>query len=190
MSADSRVVMFADILRFGSLTESNPLDVDLLKLLSGPIGRKVFEQIEATKDPLAATFAHFHQAVKFVNEMAAIEHRVTSITFSDSAFFATVYLSEAAEIARRLLLHLLWQKVPVRIGIAFGTPRGAWLRIKGHAGWTDQRHPFLRDCRCSSPCDRKLWFERHANLSTPFGRKPLDGSPPQSGRLGSRSGLS
>lgn len=121
MSADSRVVLFADILGFASLTESNPLNVDRLRLLSGPIGQKVFEQIEAMKDPLAATFAHFHQAVKFVNDMAAIEHRVTSITFSDSAFFATTHLFEAVEIARRLLLHLLWQKVPVRIGIAFGT---------------------------------------------------------------------
>lgn len=119
--ADLRVVLFADILGFASLTESNPLDVDRLKLLSGPVGERVFERIEASKDPLAATFAHFHEAVKFANDMAALHHNVTSITFSDSAFFATNRLFEAVDIARRLLLHLLWQKVPVRIGIAFGT---------------------------------------------------------------------
>jgi hypothetical protein len=113
--------VFADVLGFASLTESNPLDVDRLKLLAGPIGDRVWEQIEANKDPLAATFVNFHQAIKFANDLAAMHHSVTSITFSDSAFFATAHLFEAVYIARHLLLHLIWQKVPVRIGIAFGT---------------------------------------------------------------------
>lgn len=122
MPADLRVVAFADILGFADLTENNPVDTDRLNLLAGPVGENVFAQIEATKaDPLAATFIHFHRGVTYAIDMATIEHRVTSIAFSDSAFFATARLHEAVQIANRLLLHSLWQKVPIRVGIAFGT---------------------------------------------------------------------
>lgn len=122
MPADLRVVAFADILGFADLTENNPLDVERLNLLTGPIGQNVWPLIEAAEnDPLAATFVHFHRAVELAIEMATMRHRVTSITFSDSAFFATARLHEAVDIASQLLLHALWQKVPIRIGIAFGT---------------------------------------------------------------------
>ena len=122
MPTDLRAVAFSDVLGFADLTENNPIDIDRLNLLAGPVGENVWAQIEAAKsDPLAATFVRFHQGVKFAIDLATIQHRVTSITFSDSVFFATAYLHEAVEMAINLVRHSLWQRVPIRVGIAFGT---------------------------------------------------------------------
>lgn len=122
MPVDLRVVVLADVLGFADLTENNPVDVDRLNLLAGPIGENVWAQIRAAEsDPLAATFVRFHRGIKFATDLATIQHRVTSITFSDSVFFATTYLHEAVQLAISLVRHSIWQKVPIRVGVAFGT---------------------------------------------------------------------
>ena len=46
---------------------------------------------------------------------------LTVVAFSDSAFVVTSHLFEAAELAERLLRSLLTQRVPARIGIAYGS---------------------------------------------------------------------
>ncbi len=122
MCADLRAVVFADVLGFADLTENHAVNVDRLNLLAGPIGENVWAQIRAAEsDPLAATFVRFQRGIKFAIDLATLQHRVTSITFSDSVFFATAHLDEAVQVASTLVRHSVWQKVPIRVGIGFGT---------------------------------------------------------------------
>lgn len=121
MAADLKTVVFVDMLGFAALTENHPLDVDRLKLLDGPILADLMGHIKASEDPLAAAFHAFHSQVRAAIGHAEMKHRVTSISFSDSAFIATDQLFQATDIASRIMLRLLQYRVPVRIGIGYGT---------------------------------------------------------------------
>jgi hypothetical protein len=56
-----------------------------------------------------------------ISTHAQMQHPLTAITFSDSAFIATSSLSECIPIAIYILQSLLRSRVPARAGIAFGT---------------------------------------------------------------------
>jgi hypothetical protein len=48
-------------------------------------------------------------------------HPLTAITFSDSVFIATTFLFEAVKMAVDLVQSLLQQRIPMRVGIAYGS---------------------------------------------------------------------
>ena len=119
--AENRVVMFADVLGFAALVEGNTLNVEALKALDGPIGSNIDNLFRAHEDPIARVFSGFHFSVRAALQLAQIRHRLTAITFSDSAFIATNNLVEATELAVNLMQSLLSQQSPVRIAIAHGS---------------------------------------------------------------------
>jgi len=118
---DGKVVMFADVLGFSALTEGNTLDLESLKLLDGPLAVNIDDLLRAHRDPLAKVFSGFHFSIRAALQLAQMHHRLTAITFSDSAFIATNYLFEATELAVGLIQSLLSQQIPVRIGIGHGS---------------------------------------------------------------------
>ena len=119
MTNNNKVVLFVDILGFASLTESCPLDLDLLKAHDRLFAN--FETIMTSpENQLIRTFSRFHSSLRSELNLANM-HPLTAITFSDSAFVATTYAYEAVNIAINLLHALLWQKIPVRMGIAYGS---------------------------------------------------------------------
>lgn len=118
---EDKVVMFADLLGFAALTEANVLDLKSLKVLDRLFSLDIDDLLEATRNPLATTFNAFHHSLKAALDLAQMRHPLTAITFSDSAFIATAHLFEATNLAIRLLQALLTQKIPVRIGVAYGS---------------------------------------------------------------------
>jgi hypothetical protein len=52
---------------------------------------------------------------------AQMRHRLTAITFSDSVFIATNYFFEATTLAVNIEHSMLSRRIPVRIGVAFGS---------------------------------------------------------------------
>lgn len=125
MTTDNKVVLFADLLGFAALTESYPLDVDRCGVGNGPIAGQfvgLFDEIlNKPRNDLAHVFSGFHSSLRGVLSLARMSHSLTAITFSDSVFVATTHCYEAANIAINLLHALLPQKIPIRIGIAYGT---------------------------------------------------------------------
>jgi len=127
MTNNNKVILFIDILGFAALTEAWPIDVDLLKKYGRPLSR--FDMIFAVpRNPLADIFTSFHYSLAGSLNLANMRHPLTAITFSDSAFVATTYAYESVNIAIDLHHSLLSQKIPVRMGIAYGS--FAALRFK------------------------------------------------------------
>lgn len=123
---DNKFVLFADILGFALLTESHPLDLKAFKLHERIFSEEFSENIlkalaNGTFTPLIKAFAGFHDSLRWIINRALMEHPLTAITFSDSAFMVTSQLHEAANIAIYLLKSLIYQGIPVRIGIAYGS---------------------------------------------------------------------
>jgi hypothetical protein len=118
---DNKVVIFVDILGFASLTETYPVEPDLIEAYNRPVLWSI-ETIFASRDNLLTrTFTSFHHSLKAAIDLAKMSHPVTAISFSDSAFIATTRLFEAANMAVYLFQSLLRRRVPVRIGIAHGS---------------------------------------------------------------------
>ena len=125
MTTDNKVVLFVDVLGFAALTESYPLDVDRCMVGDRPLDYQFSEIFsEAFKSPrneLAHTFSGFHHSLRSILYYARMWHHLTAITFSDSVFVATTHAYEAVNIVIDLLQTLMPQKIPVRMGIAYGT---------------------------------------------------------------------
>lgn len=116
-----RVVVFADLLGFAALTESNPLDVRMLHAHNRPLSLNIEDILSAPKNQLTETFSRFHRSLKWSIMTASMSHALTAITFSDSVFVATNYLFEAATFATSLIQSMLSQQIPLRIGLGFGS---------------------------------------------------------------------
>ena len=123
MTNENKVVLFADILGFASLTETYPIDVEHLKMRDRILApsRDLDALREASKNKLTHAFSGFHSALGFALNVANWRHPLTAITFSDSAFIATTHIYEAINVAIDLQHSLLSQKIPVRMGIGYGS---------------------------------------------------------------------
>lgn len=121
MTTDNKVVLFADVLGFAALTESYPLDVDRCGLGNRPLACQFDDIFELSRNDLSRTFSAFHSSLEGVLSLARMRHPLTAITFSDSVFVATTHAYEAVNIAVNLLHALLPQKIPIRMGIGYGT---------------------------------------------------------------------
>lgn len=130
MTNNNKVILYIDILGFAALTEAYPIDIDLLKMHGRPLSRarNIDKILAIPRNRLIDTFTSFHYLLAATLNLANLCHPLTAITFSDSAFIATTYAYEAVNIAIDLLHDLLLQKIPVRMGIAYGT--FAALRFK------------------------------------------------------------
>jgi hypothetical protein len=117
----NHVVVFADMLGFAALTEANPIDLRMLQARCRPLSLTFDEIVSKPKNPLTETFSGFHHSLSSAIELAGMQHALTAITFSDSVFIATKHFFEAAGIAVNLAHSMLSQKIPVRMGIAFGS---------------------------------------------------------------------
>lgn len=116
-----RVVLFADVLGFASLMEQHDLDVEAIKISDRPGSWTMDTILASRKNPLTQVFTGFHRSLKASIDLAQMRHPLTAITFSDSAFIATTYLFQAANIAISLVQSLVQQQIPLRVGIAYGT---------------------------------------------------------------------
>lgn len=115
-----RVVLFVDLLGFASLTEEYPIQLDFIKGSDRPL-TSIAMILSGNENPLTRIFTHFHRALKGSIDIAQIDHPLTAITFSDSAYVATSHLFQAANLAAYFVQTLLSQRVPVRAGIAYGS---------------------------------------------------------------------
>ena len=118
---DNKVVLYVDVLGFASLTEENPLDLDLIKASERPLSASIDMILASQDNLLTRAFTSFHNSLEWTTFLAKRRHRLIAVTFSDSAFISTTYLFEAVNMAVDLLQSLLPQRVPVRIGIAHGS---------------------------------------------------------------------
>ena len=125
---DNKVLLFVDILGFSALTETCPIDLDLLRAKDRILSHNIDMILASASNQLTRTFTGFHSSLTADLNLAKMRHPLTAITFSDSAFIATKYAYEAINIAIDLLQSLLSQKIPVRMGIAYGS--FAALRFK------------------------------------------------------------
>jgi hypothetical protein len=120
VTADS-IVLFADILGFSALTEQNHIDAERLCSRDRPFVWSVDDLLNEPRNPLTDAYWSFHNALKWAIRTSEMSHALTAISFSDSAFIATDCLFEAAKIAISLSRSMLSQRVPVRMGLAFGS---------------------------------------------------------------------
>lgn len=116
-----KVVLFVDLLGFASLTEGHPIELNLIQGSDRP--SEIFAMILSgkNKNPLTQAFTNFHRALKAAIDLAQMDHPLTAITFSDSAYIATGHLFQAVNIASYFFQTLIGQSIPVRAGIACGT---------------------------------------------------------------------
>lgn len=116
-----RIVLFVDMLGFAALTEAYPIDVGMLNAYERPSSASLEMIFGTPKNPLTEAFHGFHSALRWAIDMANMRRPVTAITFSDSAFVAFTHLIDAATLAVDFERSMLSQRIPVRIGIAFGS---------------------------------------------------------------------
>jgi hypothetical protein len=121
MSSSEKIVLFIDMLGFTELIENYPIDIQGLMFLDRPLSLTEDDILMKYKNPLTNTFSSFHHSLKWAIRMAKMQHPITAITFSDSVFIATNYLYEAVKIAINLVQSMMSRKVPVRVGIAYGS---------------------------------------------------------------------
>ncbi len=119
--ADTRAVLFVDLLGFASLTEQHALELDRIKVADRPLSWNLDMMLESPENPLTRAFTSFHRSLKSAIDIAQMRHPLTAITFSDSAFIATTHLFEAVNVAVGLVQWLLRQRIPMRAGIAYGS---------------------------------------------------------------------
>ena len=143
--SSNRVVVFADMLGFVALTEANPIDLRMLHANSRlPQSLDALEEmIRRPGNPLTEAFSHFHNSLKWAIRTAEMQHPLTAITFSDSVFVATSHLFEAATFAVNLARSMLSQKIPVRMGIAFGSFAALRFRSEVSGDGGDHAAQFL-----------------------------------------------
>lgn len=141
--SSNRVVVFADMLGFAALTEANPIDLRMLHAHSRPFSLTLDDIVSGPKNPLTEAFSRFHSSLKWAIMTAEMRYPLTAITFSDSAFIATTHLFEAASFAVDLARSMLSQKVPVRMGIAFGSFAALRFRSDVSADSGDHAAQFL-----------------------------------------------
>jgi len=120
-TAESKVVLFADVLGFASLVETCPLDPSLLKMQARPLSATIDSILQVGGNDLIRTFSGFHETLKWALFSADMRHQFTAISFSDSVFIATQYAHEAIGLAAEILQSLIARKIPARIGIGFGS---------------------------------------------------------------------
>lgn len=118
--ADEKAVLFVDVLGFAALVDENPVDIDDLAGQER-LSHHLASALAGYKNPLTSAFWWFHHSLKWALEMARMNHPVTAISFSDSAFIATDRMAQAIEIATELTKSLLRHGIPARTGIAHGS---------------------------------------------------------------------
>lgn len=116
-----QVVLFLDLLGFAALTADNLIDENGLRQSERILGLDSFDMLRWSENELTRTFRGFHFTLKSAIDLASMRHRLTAITFSDSAFIATDYLNDLANIAGEIARNLLLQRIPVRMGVAWGS---------------------------------------------------------------------
>lgn len=120
--AETKAVLFADLLGFASLTETYDLELDRIKNAERPLSWDLDTLLNSPPaNPLTEAFTGFHYSLRWRIQIAQMRHPLTAITFSDSAFIATTHLFEAVNIAVDLVQSLLQQRIPLRVGIAHGS---------------------------------------------------------------------
>lgn len=139
----NRVVLFVDMLGFAALTEAYPIDVAMLNAHNRPFSASLEMILGTPKNPLTEAFHGFHFALRWAIDMANMWSPVTAITFSDSAFVAFTHLVDAANLAVDFARSMLSQKIPVRIGIAFGSFAALRFRSDVTAEGGDHASEFL-----------------------------------------------
>jgi len=118
-----KIVIFIDVLGFSNLTLENSLDIEMIVDREGPLDQ-IFSRIlneEQKPNKLEEVFSNFHFILQSGFNLAKLNSKFTSITFSDSAYISTNYLNDAVKIVTNLMCGFLSSKVPVRAGIALGT---------------------------------------------------------------------
>jgi hypothetical protein len=87
---------------------------------------------------LERTFVTFHTVLDRDVKRALSTSSLAAITFSDSAFVIFEHSEIAFTFAQCLMRHLLFLRVPVRMGLAFGSYNG--LRFSADSGSTITLH--------------------------------------------------
>jgi len=139
----NRVVLFVDMLGFAALTEAYPVDTRMLTMHDQPLSATLETILAEPRNPLTDAFSSFHYALKWAIDMVSMRTPVTAITFSDSAFLATEYFHDAADFAARFAESMLSSKVPVRMGIAYGSFAALKFRSTVTPDGSDHASQFL-----------------------------------------------
>jgi hypothetical protein len=145
MTDTTKFVLFVDILGFASLTEQYPLDVETLshnsKLGYPTTTHKSFQAVG--ENQLSRVFSDFHSILSMKLSGERFGASITSIVFSDSAFIAIDNVDTAFHISSTLMHSALCSRIPVRMGIGYGTFIA--LRFKSDIGleWGDHASQFL-----------------------------------------------
>jgi hypothetical protein len=138
-----RIVLFIDMLGFAALSEAYPIDVGMLNAYNRISSASIEMILGTPKNPLTEAFHGFHSALRWAIDMANMRRPVTAITFSDSAFIAFTHLIDAATLAVDFARSMLSQKIPVRMGIAFGSFAALRFRSDVTAEGGDHASEFL-----------------------------------------------
>ena len=118
-----KIVIFIDVLGFSNLTLENSLDIERIVDREGPLDQIFSSLINEERKPnkLEEVFSNFHFILQSGFDLAKLNSKFTSITFSDSAYISTNYLNDAVKIVTNLMCGFIRNKVPVRAGIALGS---------------------------------------------------------------------
>ena len=185
--SSNRVVVFADMLGFAALTEANPIDLQMLQFHSRPnaaTADEFYDLISRPKNPLTEAFSTFHSSLKSAISLAEMQHPLTAITFSDSVFVATSYLFQASNFAVNLARSMLSYKVPVRMGIAFGSFAALRFRSEVSGDGGDHAAQFLgtavvRAYQAEKCCIKGMRILLHPSVDSLLGDISHCPDPPQ-----------
>ncbi len=139
----SRVVLFADMLGFASLTEGHSIEKKEIMRAEKPLSWIDNGFPDYSPNQLTKAFVDFHKTVKWAVNLVQMRCSATAVTFSDSVFVATPYLYQAVEVACYLTGSLIKAGIPLRAGIAFGTFEAIRFRSDVSADEGDHAAQFL-----------------------------------------------
>lgn len=117
----NKFVIFLDILGFSNLTLDNEVDIVTIKRNHGTLDERFGNLFREKENRLTEVFSNFHNSLENGLSLARLSCHFNSITFSDSAFIATLSIKDAVSVIGNLMCTFMRNEVPVRAGIAMGS---------------------------------------------------------------------
>ncbi len=122
--ADDKAVLFVDLLGFSVLTQECRVDEGDFAVLDRP-NRNDFLGVRLESvgnNRLIKNYTKFHMALDSAVEWELLsDTQVTAIAFSDSAFIAVDCVYTAISMGKAIMVALMRDRIPARIGVACGS---------------------------------------------------------------------
>jgi hypothetical protein len=119
--ADNQFVAFGDLMGFAALVEGSPQPEEADLAMQARGGKSALAASMAWQNPLTKQYSSFHTELGRALREIPLRAPVSAVVFSDSFFVASGKDSDVFDFAERFMRVCLFRKLPIRIGIGYGS---------------------------------------------------------------------